>query len=167
MSSAGASAGSSKPQYPDDRLVADRLLEGLDASLAISPAIHDLIVVLCLVHNGSPERSVNQLEAAIELRDEIYSAALAAISRTHVGVRLYPHCTHRQTPRSPRPIQRGSFRPCPAWARRTTNETGARESRRCRGSASESHARASVVAQALAVLVYRVAAPTTCQERPN
>ncbi|KAK0641305.1 hypothetical protein B0T16DRAFT_419624 [Cercophora newfieldiana] len=64
-----------------ERHVLDRLLEGLDSSLAVGPATIDLLIALCVENDDISERTLTQLEAGVQLHDEMASKALASFIR--------------------------------------------------------------------------------------
>ncbi|KAK3319154.1 hypothetical protein B0H66DRAFT_558884 [Apodospora peruviana] len=81
MSSPGAFAGLGHPGFSSDRHILDRLLDDLDTSLTIGPATVDLLVALCIETNSLSPRCLDQLEAAMELRHDPSSKALAGLIR--------------------------------------------------------------------------------------
>ncbi|KAK3324535.1 hypothetical protein B0T19DRAFT_232045 [Cercophora scortea] len=93
MSSPGVFKGLDHPGFSSDRHILDRLLDDLDASLAIGPQSVDLLIALCIDSNSLSPRSLTQLEAAIKLHQDTISQTLAAFTRaitlvTSPGTRL-------------------------------------------------------------------------------
>jgi len=82
MSSPGSFTGLGEPTNSTDRHILDRLLNGLDISLAVGPATVDLLVALCVERHGLSERTLTQLEAAVEINDDASSGVLASLIRT-------------------------------------------------------------------------------------
>jgi hypothetical protein len=81
MSSPGAFTGLSQPTHSTKRHILDRLLDIMDASLAIGPDTVDLLIALCVEREDLSERTVTQLEAAVRVDDDAVSGILASFVR--------------------------------------------------------------------------------------
>lgn len=81
ISSPGAFAGLGRPQFSSDRDILDRLLDNLDACLNVGPGSVDLLIALCVESNSLSNRSLDQLESALELHHDPSSQALAGLVR--------------------------------------------------------------------------------------
>jgi len=81
MSSPGAFMGLSEPARSADRHLLDRLLDNLDASLAVGPETVDLLVALCVERSLLSERTLSQLESVIGIGEDVLSKTLATFVR--------------------------------------------------------------------------------------
>lgn len=70
-----------KLNSPTERHLLDRLLDALDASLGVGPATVNLLIILCLERDEISERTLGELEAAIQVNNESSANTLASLVR--------------------------------------------------------------------------------------
>ena len=81
MSSPGVFTGLSEPACSADRHLLDRLLDNLDASLAVGPETVDLLIALCVERSLLSERTLSQLESVVGIGEDVLSKTLATFIR--------------------------------------------------------------------------------------
>ncbi|KAK4454213.1 hypothetical protein QBC34DRAFT_155264 [Podospora aff. communis PSN243] len=81
MSSPGAFTGPSQSTHTTQRDILDRLLDILDSSLAVGPGTVNLLIALCIEREDVSERTLTQLEAAVQIVNDAVSETLASFVR--------------------------------------------------------------------------------------